>query len=292
MRGTQIKELLHQGERVYGTHVVSLMNPVAAALATGMELDFAFFCTEHMPLDRTEVSMMCQFYAAKGISPIVRVPWPDAAAVGVALDGGAEGIVVPYLETIEDARAMAGAVKYRPLKGQLLKDALDKKNKLPLKTQEFLREFNQDRYLIIGIESVPAINRLEELIDASQADGVFLGPHDITTSMGIPTEYHHPDFVDLVEDVIHRCRRCNVGVGLHIQLLTLPEAVLRRFLDAGMNWIINGSDVIVMRDAMNQQLRHLRQMPQAKTSNGFSGHLQHTTPTQNGSIKAVASCIT
>ncbi len=291
MNGTQIKERLHQGERVYGTHVASLMNPVAAALATETELDFAFFCTEHMPLDRTEVSIMCQLYAAKGISPIVRVPWPDAAAVGSALDAGAEGIVVPYLESIEDARAMAGAVKYRPLKGQLLKDALIDKDTLSLKTQKFLREFNNDRYLIIGIESVPAINRLEELIEASQADGVFLGPHDITTSMGIPTEYHHPDFVDTVEDVIRRSRRCNVGVGLHYQLLSLPEAILQRYFDAGMNWIINGSDIIVMRNAMNQQLRQLRQMNSRQNGNNHAEMLQSDPALQNGT-KSIASCIT
>jgi 2-keto-3-deoxy-L-rhamnonate aldolase RhmA len=291
MNGTQIKERLHRGERVYGTHILSLMNPVAAAMTTEMELDFAFICTEHMPLDRTEVSMMCQLYAAKGISPIVRVPWPDAAAVGSALDAGAEGIVVPYLESIEDARAMAGAVKYRPLKGQFLKNALTNKNTLPVKTQEFLREFNNDRYLIIGIESVPAINQLEELIEASQADGVFLGPHDITTSMGIPTEYHHPDFVDTIEDVIRRSRRCNVGVGLHYQLLSLPEAILQRYLDAGMNWIINGSDIVVMRNAMNQQLHQLRQMTARQNGHGH-GELLQSEPTLQNGIKPIVSCIT
>ena len=195
MRGSQIKETLQQGGRVYGTHIASLMNPLAAVMATEMELDFAFFCTEHMPLDRTEISMMCQLYAAKGISPVVRVPSPDAAAVGMALDAGAEGIVVPYLESLDDARRMAGAVKYRPLKGKLLRDVLSGESKLNNETTQFLQEFNNDRYLIIGIESVPAIEKLEQLIDASEAEGVFLGPHDITTSMGIPTQYDHPDLL-------------------------------------------------------------------------------------------------
>jgi len=272
MTGLQIRELLHNGGRVYGTHIVSLGNPMAAAMSAEMELDFAFFCTEHMPLDRTEISMMCQLYAAKGISPVVRIPSPDAAAVSMALDGGAEGIVVPYLESIEDARRIAGAVRYRPLKGQLLQDVLDKKNTLSTKTQSFLDDFNDGRYLIIGIESVPAINQLEQLIEVSQADGVFLGPHDITTSMGIPTEYEHPDFIDVVEDVMRRCRRCNVGVGLHTKLLSIPENTLQRFFDAGMNWVINGSDVTIMRDAVNNQLRRLRkiagELPAAPQWNG------------------------
>jgi len=69
MRGELIREKLHRGERVYGTHVCSLGNPLAAKMATQLELDFAFICNEHMPIGRTETSMMCMFYAAHGISP-------------------------------------------------------------------------------------------------------------------------------------------------------------------------------------------------------------------------------
>ena len=88
MTGETLKEKLHNGERVYGTHIASMMNPLAAAIATSLELDFAFICTEHMPVDRTEVSMMCQFYKAHGISPIVRVTDPNPTAISMATDAG------------------------------------------------------------------------------------------------------------------------------------------------------------------------------------------------------------
>jgi len=258
--GSEIRQRLRQGLRVYGTHVASLMNPVAAKMSTQMELDFAFICTEHMPLDRTEVSMMCQLYAAHGISPIVRVPSPDPTAISMALDGGAEGITVPYVETVEEVRRCAGAIRYRPIKGKLLRDAMDGQTDLSAKTQQFLEQFNRSRYLIIGVESVAAIDNLENLLAAGEVDGVFLGPHDITTSMGIPTEYDNPLFLDLVEDVVRRCRKCNVGVGLHTNLLKLGEDVAQRFLDAGMNWLIHAADITVMHDAMNAQLGRLRQL--------------------------------
>lgn len=258
MTGATIREKLHNGERVYGTHVASLMNPLAAAIATGLELDFAFFCTEHMPIDRTEVGMMCQFYKAHGISPIVRVPDPNPTAISMATDAGAEGIVVPYVETLEEVKRMVAAVKHRPVKGKVRDDALAGITPYPPKLQQFLERFNEHQYLIIGVESVPALERLETLIDGTGVDGVFLGPHDITTSMGIPEEYDNPEFQDAIVDAIQRCRACNVGVGLHFKLLKLGEASLRRFLDAGMNWIINGSDVTIMIDTMNAQLGQIR----------------------------------
>lgn len=258
MAGATIREKLHNGERVYGTHIASLMNPLAAAIATSLELDFAFFCTEHMPIDRTETGMMCQFYKAHGISPVVRVPDPSPTAISMATDAGAEGIVVPYVETLEEVRRIVAAVKHRPVKGQVRDDALAGRKPYPPKLQQFLDNFNQHQYVIIGVESVPAIERLETLIDGTGVDGVFLGPHDITTSMGIPEEYDNPAFQDTIEDVIRRCRKCNVGVGLHFKLMKLGEASLRRFLDAGMNWIINGSDVTIMIDTMNDQLGTMR----------------------------------
>ena len=260
MKGSQIRQRLRQGDRVYGTHIASLMNPVAATMSAQMELDFAFLCTEHMPLDRTEVSMMCQLYRAHGISPIVRVPSPDPTAISMALDGGAEGITVPYVETVEEVRRCAGAVRYRPIKGKLLRDVLDGRTELSAKTQKFLEQFNRQQYLLIGVESVAAIDNLENLLAAGEVDGVFLGPHDITASMGIPTEYDNPRFLDVIEEVARRCRKCNVGVGLHTNLLKLGEDVAQRFLNAGMNWIIHAADITVLHDAMNAQLGRLRRL--------------------------------
>ena len=120
MRGREIRDRLHAGERVYGTHVCSLTNPVTAGMQGAVDYDFIFICNEHMPIDRTETSMMCKYYAARGISPIVRVPIPDPHYVSMALDAGAEGIVVPYVETVEQVQAMVGGVRYRPVKGERL----------------------------------------------------------------------------------------------------------------------------------------------------------------------------
>jgi len=90
------------------------MNPTSAALLTEVAMDYALICTEHIPPGRTEVGMMCQYFSARGISPIVRVPSPDPIAIATMLDGGADGIVVPYVETVEEVKAIVGVVKYRP----------------------------------------------------------------------------------------------------------------------------------------------------------------------------------
>ena len=90
----------------------------------------------------------------------------------MAIDGGAQGVVVPYVEKIEDVKALVGAVRYRPIKGEILDNILSGRTKPNEKLQSFWKRFNQHNYLIIGIESVPAIRRLEELVSIEGVDGV------------------------------------------------------------------------------------------------------------------------
>lgn len=255
MQGAQIREKLLRGERVYGTHIVSFGNPITSRLAAELEFDFIFICTEHMPVDRTEVSLMCQYWATRGISPIVRIPYPSARLASMFIDGGAQGVVAPYVETVDEVKELVGAVRYRPIKGEFLQGILNGRRKPAEKLKEFFKKFNKDLYLIIGVESVAAINRLEELISIDGVDGVFLGPHDITCSMEIPEEYENPEFVKIIIDVIRRCRKAGKGVGIHMDL-TLPRA--KPFLDAGMNFMLHLADIIKMRQIMSSDLSALR----------------------------------
>lgn len=267
MNGSEIRKRLRTGECVFGTHITSLPNPNATLLAAGMDLDFAFFCTEHLPLDRNEIALLCRFYADQcGVSPIVRVPAAsDTTAMATCLDAGAEGIIVPYVETEEEVRQAASVIRHRPLKGRFQRELREGTRELSSKLSTYLEAFNRHSYLIIGVESVPALENLEALITAAEVDGVFLGPHDITTSMGIPEEYTHPDFLQAIESAIHLCRRHDVGIGIHLPLLHIESQTLRRFLNAGMNFLINGTDISILREAMNSQIRQLKELTESRS---------------------------
>ena len=133
----------------------------------------------------------------------------------MSIDAGAEGILAPYVETVEQVRELIGAVRYRPIKGKFLCDILDGKREPKPKLKEFWERFNKNTYLVIGIESVEAINNLETLTSPEEVDGVFLGPHDITCSLEMPEEYDNPKFIETIEDVVKRCRKLEKGIGLH-----------------------------------------------------------------------------
>jgi len=226
-------------------------------MQASLEYDFVFICNEHMPIDRTETSMMCQFYAANGISPIVRVPVPEPHYIAMALDAGAQGIVVPYVETEEQVRQAVGAVRYRPVKGRKLEQYLAGEEPTR-RMAEFFERFNRETYLIIGIESVAAYESLDRLISIPGVDGVFVGPHDMTVSMEIPEKYDNPDFVGMLDDIIRRCRKANIGIGVHLSQMVTPDAQFKRLIDKGMNWVLYGADVALLVGEMRKRLQDFR----------------------------------
>jgi len=252
MRGKELKQKLMAGEYVYGTHTVGLINPVIPEWFAGKGLDFAFICNEHMPLDRSETSAMCKMYASYGVSPMVRIPYPDARLATIAVEGGAEGIVAPYVESADQCREIINALKYKPIKGKYLEEIVSGQKVPSEKLARYIEKLNENLYFVCGIESVYAIENLEKIIGVEGVSCVFLGPNDITCSMGIPCEYDNPEYINLLVDVVKRCRRMGVGVGVHTSS-TNPS--YRPVMDAGANFMLDAADITMAVDAFQKNSR-------------------------------------
>src|SRR4030095_15554851 len=107
---------------------------------------------------------MPQPYRALALAPIVRIPTPAPYQATVALDNGASGVIAPYVETPEQARRLRGAVKLRPLKGQVLEEVLNGERELDAALNQYVAERCAENVLILNIESAPALNRLDEIL--------------------------------------------------------------------------------------------------------------------------------
>ncbi len=190
MTGQQMRTALRAGGRVYGSCVT---NPAPWAIPFYTQFDFVFIDNEHVPLGCETTAALCQTWKARGVVPVVRIPVADPVLASLALDAGAEGVVCPYVEDAERLREVAGAVKYRPLKGRKLADFLHAGTGVDGETREYLDRWNRNNVLIINVESEPAIDRLDALCAVGGLDGVLIGPHDLSVSLGIPERYEHPD---------------------------------------------------------------------------------------------------
>ncbi|MBN9381202.1 MAG: hypothetical protein J0H74_10565 [Chitinophagaceae bacterium] len=253
MKKNQLAEKLGQGRNIYGTCITST-GPMWPAAVAGAGLDFVFIDTEHIPLDRNELALLCQSFRANGVSPIVRIPSPDPYRACQAIDGGAEGIVAPYLESVSQVKELVGAVKYRPLKGELLASFLDGSKKMPPALQQYVEGYN-NALCIANIESVPALERLDSLLSVPGLDGVFIGPHDLSVSLGIPEQYDHPEFEKAVTYIIHTTRSKGLSIGIHFSLE--PERQVR-WMKEGANIVVHSFDIALFLQRLRHDIRLIK----------------------------------
>ncbi|MCK4957947.1 MAG: aldolase [Planctomycetes bacterium] len=260
MTSTDLRERLHAGKTIFGTLIVS-PSPRWPDVVRGCGLDFVFIDTEHIALDRAELSWMCQTYTAMGLPPLVRIPAPDPYAATMVLDGGAAGIIAPYVETVEQVQALRGAVKLRPLKGQKLRQMLGGARVEP-ELESYIEDGAKNRLLIVNIESIPAIEALDEILAVPDLDAVLIGPHDLTCSLGVPEQWEHPKFLSACETIFRKARAAGVGAGIHFWGSTAQQV---RFLKAGANLLIHSADILLFQ-------KHLRiELDAIKKTAGLAG---------------------
>ncbi len=256
MNAIELKKSLRSGKRVYGTLTVS-PSPLWVSQIKRLGLDFVFIDTEHLPLDRHQISWMCQAYRTMNVAPIVRVTSPDHFQATNLLDGGACGIVVPYVETAEQARMMRGAVKMRPLRGQLLQNILDGKEDFPGELKSYVEDRNRENLLIINIESKPALDALDEILEVPDIDAILVGPHDLSCSLGIPEQYHHPEFESAVRTIFRKARAKNIGAGMHFWAGLDQQITWAK--EAGLNFIIHRADILNFVESMSAELKDIKE---------------------------------
>ncbi len=254
MTGKTFIQKLHEGAPVFGSAITQPC-PLWTRITREIGLDFVFIDNEHRPFSRLDVANLCQIYAAQEIVPIVRIPSPDASLACMALDSGAWGIVAPYVESITEIEEIVGAVKYSPLKGEILKKG-QKTGIWPPQTMEFLNRQNSHRSVIINIESQPALEKLDQLAAVPGLDALLIGPHDLTINSGYPQDYEHPDFIQDVEEIIRIGREHNLGVGIHAWWGTSPVI---SWMEKGLNLILYSSDYMAARQKLGEDFKKLRQ---------------------------------
>ncbi|MBZ5857603.1 HpcH/HpaI aldolase family protein [Flavihumibacter profundi] len=241
-------EKLENGKNVYGTCITST-GPMWPRAVKSAGLDFVFIDTEHIPLDRIELTLLCQMFKADGIVPIVRIPSPDPYRACQAIDGGATGIVMPYIESVAQVEDLVGAVKYRPLKGELLSAYIKGTKEMPESLKNYIETYNKGNICIANIESVPAMEKLDEILSVPGLDGVFIGPHDLSVSLGLAEQYDHPDFEAAVTTIIKKTRAHGLHIGIHFSLE--PERQVK-WMKEGANIVVHSIDIALF----SQRLKH------------------------------------
>jgi 4-hydroxy-2-oxoheptanedioate aldolase len=254
MTGSEFLQQLRSGKRLYGTAITSSF-PLWPPAVKRAGVDFVFLDTEHTPCDRVTLAQMCLAYRTLGLPPLVRIPSPDPYEACQVLDGGAAGVLAPYIEHPEQVSRLVGATKLRPLKGQRLDEALKNRDCLGPELSDYLSHRNCENFLMINIESVPALARLEQILAVPGLDGVIIGPHDLSVSLGVPEQYTDPKFEEALQEIISKVREKGLGIGIHFPgHCDLQIKWSRR----GLNIVLHSSDLFLFQRSLQNDIDTIR----------------------------------
>ncbi len=254
MNPIKLRKTLKDGGHVFGCMLSQMASPRFGPILAGSTMDYAIIDSEHASRDRTELQVLCGMLRQADVTPIVRVPIPKSEWVAMALDAGTAGVLVPYCETVEEVQAVVATCKWHPLKGEYLVRAVRDKVYPSTATRRYLQKRRRESFIIIGIESEPAYENLDNILDVSGIDAVFIGPNDMSTSLGIPDDYKNPKYIRVIKDIIARCAQRNIPVMVHQQ--TIDTSV--KAIKLGARFVLHATDGRMMQRAMQTEMNALR----------------------------------
>lgn len=241
-----LKDKLIRGDAVFGTLIQHAVVPAVADFIPDGSLDFVIFTAEHNALDLAEFLPLRYALAAKGIASLVRTHSRDEDDVAKVCDTF-DGVVIPYAEDVEQLKRLAAAAVYRPLKGEALERVIREGRWPSEKTRRYVTEERcADTLFVPMIESVRAVENLDGICAIPGVNALFIGPNDMTTNMGIPNEYDHPDFIAMVQRVIDAGEKRHIAAGswfgkVDQQLRTIKQ---------GARFIVHSNDSSLLKDML------------------------------------------
>jgi 4-hydroxy-2-oxoheptanedioate aldolase len=254
MKAKDLKAKLAAGGTVFGCMIYSASGLRWGHVLAGSLLDYVVIDAEHAARDRENIANWALLCRAHELTAIVRVPATQPHYVAMALDAGADGVLVPYCETAEEVRACVATAKWHPLKGEFLERAVRSGQFPSEKSRAYLTKRHENHLIIIGIESVPAVGRLDEILSVQGLDGLFVGPNDLTTSLGIPDEVTDSRYIKTLKTIVRKAEEKRVPVMIHHQDLDASKLAV----EAGARFVLHSSDAGLLLRAMQRDFGALR----------------------------------
>lgn len=229
---------------------------MAAAPATAEAMghcgfDFLVVDMEHVPIEIPEAIQILRAIAGTPAEPVVRLAWNDRLLVKRALDAGAQTLMFPFVETAEEARAAVSYTRYPPA-GQRGVAAVHRASRFGAVT-DYLKRANDAVAVIVQLETPAAVARLPEIAAVPGVDALFVGPGDLSASMGHIGQIGHPEVQALIAHAAEAAHQAGKPVGI---VGPNPEMV-RRFLDYGYDFAAIASDVALMTGRAREWLAKL-----------------------------------
>lgn len=246
----RFKLALQQGRQQIG-FFSTLGSPVLAELFAGCGFDWILLDTEHSPNDVPEVIAQLQAMSAFTVSPVVRPAWSDMVTIKRLLDAGAQTLLIPCVQSAEEARAAVSYTRYPP-QGVRGVSGSSRAAHYGLNTS-YLQTAHTELCVIVQIETIEGLQNLEAIAATEGVDAVFIGPADLAASMGHIGNGQHPEVQAAVDDAFRRLAVLGKPAGY----LTLNEEEAQRRIGQGVAMVGVATDTSIITRGAKALLQRL-----------------------------------
>jgi 2-keto-3-deoxy-L-rhamnonate aldolase RhmA len=250
VRRKGLRARIRSGEVIVGTFLLAFPTAATARAAAGAGADFVLIDGEHTGFGWERMTPVLSATRAAGSTPFVRVPSATRENIGLALDIGATGLMIPMVATADEAAAIASWARYPPqgIRGTMF--GLAAHDFAEVEPVAAMKASNQETIVMVQIETAEALDNVEEIAAVPGVDILWVGHFDLTTSMGIPTQFDHPDYLAALERIV----AAGAAHGKPVGFLTSGADDARSLVDRGFRVLAYGSDLGIYRQALRTGL--------------------------------------
>lgn len=250
-----IKERLKRGDAILGTMVTTFDSPELPKILKVCGFDLFVVDCEHGYFDYSTVGNICAMAREVGIPAIVRIPEARREIVLKYMEMGATGLLLPNTDTVEQAQALVEYSKYFPMgnRGVSLMRAHSGFEKIDSAT-DYMKQSNDENILMIQVESPKSVENLEKILSVEGIDAAFVGPNDLSQSMGIMGQTDNPKFIEAVDHVISTAKAKGKYSGIH--MMSVPA--LQPWIDKGMTLNLWANDAVMLMNSAKEGLAKLK----------------------------------
>ncbi len=250
------KKILREGGTAFGTMATDFRTPAIVPMMAASGWDYLILDNEHNAFSSETIQTLALLAGYEEMTLLVRIPSLEYHHVARTLDLGVDGLVVPHVETAEEAEMLVRSSSYYPrgergasLAAKLARDPF-------LKIPDYLDWAGREILTVIQIETARGVSHADEILQIEGIDAVMIGPFDLSQSLGCPGEMNRPEVTEACREVIRSCAENGVSSGIHIQ--TVEDAGLWK--SRGMTFITCQSDAGMLNRASGETVSGLRSL--------------------------------
>lgn len=253
MINNSLKQKLCNNELTIGSWV-TIGHPSVVEVMANAGFDWLTIDLEHTSIDLQTAHVLISTIQAKGMKALVRVSKNEEVAIKKVLDMGADGVIVPMINSQEDAVKAVEYVKYPPVGKRGV--GLFRAQNYGLGFEEYKKWVNDEVVIIAQIEHIEAVKNIDKIISTQGIDGTIIGPYDLSGSMGYPGDYNRSDVKEAIEQVKKSCKKHNVPYGFHV--IESDPSKLQSKIDEGCTFLAYSTDFFFLGDSSRAGMNKIK----------------------------------